>query len=65
MIVETGGFNENSSWFIGYLPDGTKKFYCLESDWREEYNEVLEKMEAEKKQEEERRQQETSKEDES
>ena len=48
MIVETGGFNQNSSWFIGYLPNGEEYKCCLESDWREAYNEMFEKMEAEK-----------------
>ena len=40
----TGGFNENSNYFIGILPDGTKKFYCLESDWKEEYQEIEEEI---------------------
>ena len=42
--MEIGGFNENSSYFIGILPDGTKRFYCEERDWKEEYAEMLKLM---------------------
>ena len=42
--MEIGGFNENSNYFIGILPDGTKRWYCLESDWKEEYAEMEKKL---------------------
>lgn len=49
MIVETGGFNQNSNYFIGVLPNGEKKKYCLESDWREEYQEMESRLKEEHK----------------
>lgn len=35
-----GGYNDNSDYFIGILPDGTKKWYCEERDFKEEYAEM-------------------------
>lgn len=37
-----GQYINDSNYFIGILPDGTKKFYCQESDWKEEYYEMKE-----------------------
>lgn len=43
-----GGYNDNSSYFIGILPDGTKKFYCEERDFKEEYAEMEAALESRK-----------------
>lgn len=43
----TGGFNENSNYYVGILPNGEKKFYCLERDFKEEYEEMERKMKGE------------------
>ena len=43
-----GGYNDNSDYFIGILPDGTKKWYCEERDFKEEYAEMEAALESRK-----------------
>lgn len=35
-----GDYQNDSPYFIGILPDGTKKWYATEGDWKEEVYEI-------------------------
>lgn len=43
-----GDYQPDSNYFIGVLPDGSVKWYAQEGDWKEEFAEMEEELQARK-----------------